>query len=112
MQDAANCETRTCTAVDLVTGEAEHEFVKTVGIREAKSQFSKLLRRVATGEEIIITNRGVAVARLIPVSTSGRARKLGAFRGSFKVPDDFDAPLPDEILDLFEGRQPKKRKKS
>jgi prevent-host-death family protein len=91
---------------------AEHEFVNTVSISEAKSQFSKLLHRVAAGEEIIITSCGVAVARMIPVVPLGPARKLGALRGSFKVPDDFDAPLPDEILDLFEGRQPKKRKKS
>jgi prevent-host-death family protein len=112
MQDAANCETRTCSAVDLISGVAEHKFVKTVGIREAKSQFSRLLRRVATGEEIIITNRGVAVARLIPAGTPGPARKLGLYGSTFKVPDDFDAPLPDEILDLFEGRDPRKIKKS
>jgi len=39
-------------------------------------------------------------------------RKLGVFRGTLEIPDDFDAPLPDEILDLFEGREPKKIKKS
>jgi hypothetical protein len=39
-------------------------------------------------------------------------RVLGIFRGQFTVPDDFDAPLPDDLLDLFEGRKPKRSKKS
>jgi prevent-host-death family protein len=84
--------------------------MKQVNIHEAKTQFSMLLRRVAVGEEVTIANRGVPVARLVPVPEP--MRKLGAYRGTLKIPDDFDAPLPDEILDLFEGREPKKRKKS
>jgi hypothetical protein len=39
-------------------------------------------------------------------------RVLGIFRGQFTVPDDFDAPLPDDLLDLFEGRKPKRTRKS
>jgi len=84
--------------------------MKQVNIHEAKTQFSMLLRRVAAGEEITIANRGVPVARLVPVP--GPMRKLGIYRGRLKIPDDFDAPLPDEILDLFEGREPKKSRKS
>ena len=86
--------------------------MKQVNIHEAKTQFSMLLRRVAAGEEITIANRGVPVARLVPVATEKPMRKLGVLGDSFKIPDDFDAPLPDEILDLFEGREPKKSKKS
>ena len=86
--------------------------MKQVNIREAKTQFSRLLRRVAAGEEITIANRGVPVARLVPVPLKKAQRVLGIYRGQFTVPDDFDAPLPDELLDLFEGRQPKKRNKS
>jgi prevent-host-death family protein len=85
-------------------------FVKMVNIYEAKTQFSRLLRRVAAGEEIIIANRGVPVALLVPLPTP--MRKLGAYRGTLKIPDDFDAPLADEVLDLSEGRASKKRKKS
>jgi prevent-host-death family protein len=84
--------------------------MKQVSIHEAKTQFSKLLRCVAGGEEITITNRGVPVARLVPVPEP--VRKLGIYRDTLKIPDDFDAPLPDEILDLFEGREPKNSKKS
>jgi prevent-host-death family protein len=86
--------------------------MKKVNTHEAKTQFSRLLRRVAAGEEITIANRGVPVARLVPVATPGPARRLGAYGDTVKIPDDFDAPLPDEILDLFEGRRPSKRKKS
>jgi prevent-host-death family protein len=79
--------------------------MKQVNIHEAKTQFSRLLRRVAAGEEITIMNRGVPVARLVPVPAPEPMRKLGAYRGTLKITDDFDAPLPDEILDLFEGRR-------
>jgi len=86
--------------------------MKTVNINEAKIQFSRLLRRVAAGEEITIANRGVPVALLVPVPTAKPIRKLGIFGDTIKIPDDFDAPLPDEILELFEGRPRGKRKKS
>jgi prevent-host-death family protein len=81
---------------------------KTVNTHEAKTQFSRLLKRVAAGEEITIANRGVPVARLVPVST--QKRQLGAYGDSIKIADDFDGPLPDEILNLFEGRRRRKRK--
>ena len=80
--------------------------------RRRVHQFSRLLRRVAAGEEITIANRGVPVARLVPVPPKKAQRVLGIYRGQFSVPDDFDAPLPNEILDLFGRRQPKKRKRS
>jgi prevent-host-death family protein len=73
----------------------------TVGVHEAKTHFSKLLRRVATGEEIIITRGGEPVAKLTRVGKAGK-RTLGADEGIFEVPDDFNAPLPEELLTLFE----------
>jgi prevent-host-death family protein len=84
---------------------------KIVNTHEAKTHFSRLLRRVAAGEEVTIANRGVPMARLVPVRPEKAKRFLGMFLGQFSVPEDFDAPLPDEILDLFEGRRPRKRKK-
>jgi prevent-host-death family protein len=68
--------------------------MRTVSIREAKAEFSKLLRRVAAGEEITIANRGVPVALLLPAN-AGKAphRQLGIDRGRVKVAADFDAPL-------------------
>jgi prevent-host-death family protein len=85
---------------------------KEVNTHEAKTQLSRLLRRVAAGEEITIANRGVPVARLVPVSTPKPMRQLGAYGDTIKIADDFDAPLPDEILEAFEGRIRRKRKKS
>lgn len=73
-----------------------------VGVHEAKTHLSRLLRRVELGEEITIRNGGRAVARLVPVEPRSR-REFGLDRGRFEVPDDFDAPLPDEVLDAFEA---------
>jgi prevent-host-death family protein len=86
--------------------------MKAVNTHEAKTQFSRLLRRVAAGEEITIANRGVPVARLVPVVGKSGDRIWGMYRGKFVVPDDFDAPLPDEILDAFEGKEKRARKRA
>lgn len=72
-----------------------------VGVHEAKTHLSRLLRRVAAGEEIVIVRRNEPVAKLVPVRGLTK-RQLGLDRGLFEVPDDFDAPLPNEVLDLFE----------
>lgn len=74
---------------------------KSVGVHEAKTNLSRLLELVAAGEEIVITRRGEEVARLVPARGAG-ARRFGIDRGRYAVPDDFDAPLPDEILAAFE----------
>jgi prevent-host-death family protein len=84
---------------------------KAVNTHEAKTQLSRLLKRVALGEEVTIASRGKPVARLVPVKAKEGERKLGLFRGKFTVPDDFDAPLPREILDAFEGMEKRTRKK-
>jgi prevent-host-death family protein len=74
---------------------------KSVGVHEAKTHLSRLLDRVAAGEEVVITRRGEEVARLLPVRRQA-VRRLGVDRGRFTVPEDFDAPLPDELLATFE----------
>jgi prevent-host-death family protein len=84
-------------------------------VHEAKTQFSKLLKRVEAGEEITISRAGVPVAKLIPVVAQPGRRPLGFLQGQVWMADDFDAPLPDDLLALFEGEEPKgeetKRKK-
>jgi prevent-host-death family protein len=73
-----------------------------VNVHEAKTHFSKLLRRVVAGEEVIISRAGQPVAKIVPIA--GRARRrFGTDRGVFEVPDDFDAPLPADVLDTFES---------
>ena len=74
---------------------------KSVGVHEAKTQLSRLLAEVAAGEEVIITRRGEEVASLVPVRR-GSGRRFGIDRGRFVVPDDFDDPLPDDLLAAFE----------
>ncbi len=73
----------------------------TVGVHEAKTTLSELLRRVAAGEEVTITRGGEPVAMIIPVPQQ-EPRILGQDGGLFEVPDDFDAPLPDDVLAAFE----------
>jgi len=73
-----------------------------VNIHEAKTQLSRLLAQVAKGEEIIIARAGKPIARLIPYSGPITNRTLGKDAGLFEVPDDFDQPLPDDVLDGFE----------
>ena len=68
--------------------------MKQVNTHEAKTQLSRLLRRVAAGEEVTIANRGVPVARLVPMSAPEHIRKLGIYGDTIKIADDFDAPLP------------------
>ncbi len=71
-----------------------------VNIHEAKTHLSRLLERVAMGEEVIIAKAGKPVAKLVPL-TAPESLMLGSAKGEFTVPDDFNDPLPKEIEDLF-----------
>jgi len=74
--------------------------MRQVGVQEAKTQLSRLLREVAAGSEIVIVRSGVPIAKLIQLRPPA-TRRLGCDRGIFEVPDDFDAPLPDDVADGF-----------
>lgn len=74
-----------------------------VNIHEAKTHLSKLLARVAAGEQIVISKSGKPVARLVPWKQNMKQRTPGLDSGLFTVPEDFDSPLPGEILDAFES---------
>jgi prevent-host-death family protein len=78
---------------------------RTVNVHQAKTQLSRLLARVERGEEIVIAKAGRPVARLLPFEPRDQARVLGGARGQIVIADDFDAPLPDDILAGFEGRE-------
>jgi prevent-host-death family protein len=73
---------------------------KSVGVHEAKTHLSRLLDDVQAGEEVVITRRGEEVAALVP-RRGGAARRFGIDRGRYVVPVDFDAPLPDDVLEAF-----------
>lgn len=72
-------------------------------VREAKSQLSKLLAKAQAGEEVVILEDGKPIARLLPMAKH-RMRTPGTEKGAFWVAADFDAPLPDDVVDGFEGR--------
>jgi prevent-host-death family protein len=75
-----------------------------INIHQAKTHFSRLLQRVAAGEEVTIARAGVPVARLVAVEPKKpKARPLGFARGEVWVANDFDAPLPDELRAQFYG---------
>jgi prevent-host-death family protein len=86
--------------IDLVKDLVHAGPVKEVSVHEAKTHLSKLLRRVESGEEVVISRGGKPVARLVP-ATPLRRREMG-FDRSIVVPDDFDAP-DEEILRMFES---------
>jgi prevent-host-death family protein len=71
-----------------------------VGIHEAKTRLSELLRLVDSGQEIEIARGGEPVAKLVPFHPREN-RRLGIDRGVYSVPEDFDAPLPDDVLESF-----------
>lgn len=72
-----------------------------VNVHEAKTHFSKLLERVALGEEVVIAKAGKPVAKLVAIESQRPRFTLGSAKGEFVVPDDFNDPLPNEIEDLF-----------
>lgn len=72
-------------------------------IHEAKTQLSRILAKVQAGEEVIIAKAGEPVARIVPIRNRAR-RQPGTERGNLWVAEDFDAPLPTDLLDAFEGR--------
>lgn len=77
---------------------------RTVNIYEAKTNFSRLVELAAAGEEIVIAKAGKPVARLSPLRDGKGPRKPGCLAGRFRVSENFDAPLPDDLQDAFEGK--------
>jgi prevent-host-death family protein len=78
--------------------------MKTVNVHEAKTHLSRLLEEVEAGQEVVIARAGRPVARLMPLPPVRPQRRLGILAGRYAVPDDWDAPLPDEVIAGFEGR--------
>lgn len=72
-------------------------------IHAAKTHLSNLVARVEAGEEITIARDGKLVARLIPAQRGGGKRRLGRYAGKIWIAEDFDAPLPEAELKLWEG---------
>jgi len=77
--------------------------MKQVNLYEAKTQLSRLVDAAIAGEDIIIARAGQPVARLSALERPVQRRRLGILDGQISIPDDFNAPLPDEVIDSFYG---------
>lgn len=84
---------------------AEKNAVAWVSADEMQQNLKLYLQRVQEGESLVITVAGRPVAEVKPASRRSRSlRPFGLCAGEFTVPDDFDAPLPENIVREFEGR--------
>ena len=79
--------------------------MKPVSIRVARTQLSKLIGRAEAGAEVVITRAGKPAARLVALSRAQGMRRLGLFDGTFRIPDNFNAPLPESVARVFKGRK-------
>jgi prevent-host-death family protein len=84
--------------------EHEEDMMIIVPLAEAKNNLSRLVDEAASGQIITIAKHGRALARLVPV-TKAHGPRIGAMKGKLVLPENFDAPLPDDMLDAFEGGQ-------
>lgn len=93
----------------------------TMSIAEIQSDLLGFFRRLAAGEKIVIVDFSVQEGELIEISanqplpvekaveeeavkpSTNQLRPFGLCTGEFRVPDDFDEPLPEEIISQFEG---------
>lgn len=79
--------------------------MKTINIHDAKTHFSKLVDAVLNGETVIIAKAGKPAAKLIPIQSKKSKRPFGVLKGKIKIANDFDAPLPDDVVNGFEGKE-------
>jgi prevent-host-death family protein len=77
---------------------------ETVTLYQAKTHLSRLVDRAAAGEEIVIAKSGRPRARLVPLEDTRALRVPGKGKGRWRLRRNFDAPLPPEVLEEFEGR--------
>lgn len=73
-------------------------------LEEVEQKASEYLHRVIDGERVVVYRGGQPVAEIRPMSETETLRPAGLAAGEFVVPDDFDDPLPEDLLDAFEGR--------
>jgi antitoxin (DNA-binding transcriptional repressor) of toxin-antitoxin stability system len=73
-------------------------------VEEVEKEAAEYLHRAIDGETVVVYRGGRPVAEIRPVTETETLRPVGLAAGEFVVPDDFDDPLPDDLLDAFEGR--------
>ena len=76
---------------------------RVINLHEARTNLSRIVDEVAAGAGVVIAKAGKPMARLVPLKAIPQPKKLGLLKGRIHVPDDFNSPLPDEILDQPPG---------
>ena len=78
--------------------------LRQVSVDEIERDLLAFLRRVQAGQTLVIVQAGEPIAEIKPIQSTLQRRPFGLCAGEFLVPDDFDEPLPDEIIQEFEAR--------
>jgi prevent-host-death family protein len=94
--EAASANTRRARGLTMEAASRPVQF----NVHEAKTHFSRILERVATGEEVVISKAGEPVAKVVPLRPKVQRTERGSLRGRIHIPDDFDE-LPDDLSDAF-----------
>ena len=77
-----------------------------VNIYEAKTRLSELVEQARQGATVVIAKNGTPLAKLVALDAAPKKKIVfGLMKGEFEIPDDFDAPLPDDVLAMFEGSE-------
>ena len=90
--------------LDLVKFSSPEATMRQVNIREAKTHLSQLLEEAARGDDIIIAKAGKPIARLVAIDDDTSPRPRGLLKGKIWIAGDFDAPLPEDVLQSFGGQ--------
>ena len=75
-----------------------------INIYEAKTRLSQLVDRAAAGEDIVVSRNGKPLVRITRLETTRRGIRFGVLKGRIRIGRDFDAPLPDDVIEAFTGR--------
>ena len=73
-----------------------------INIHDAKTHLSRIVEEVAAGREVIIAKAGKPMAKLVPLGAKVTKKNLGLLKGRLKIPPDFNNPLPEAVMQLFE----------
>ncbi|MCP4681289.1 MAG: type II toxin-antitoxin system Phd/YefM family antitoxin [Desulfobacterales bacterium] len=77
--------------------------MRSINMHEAKTNLSRIAEEVAAGEEIIVAKAGKPKMKLVPIDKTKKKIKFGELKGKIRISKDFDAPLPQNIIDEFYG---------
>ena len=78
--------------------------LETVNIYDAKTRLSQLVDKAASGEDVVVSRNGKPLVRITRLEGPKQRIRFGVLKGKLKIPADFDAPLPEDVLDGFQGR--------